>query len=185
MIRQVLYCVVPGLLFASYWLAFSPKVMMCSVIRNLLACWLACGALSACSQCQRCVACSLVRCASPTTRPFAQSVCVCCSFGARSWRRAPHRLCACMSVAGARSPAVLHCRGPLQRTRLEKWYGKGVDTETVCRGRVLEFLLVFGILSDPPGPILESVFLWCVSVDRNLPVQNAVRSTTASAVHDR
>ena len=31
------------------------------------------------------------------------------------------------------------------------------------------FLLVVGLVSDPPGPILESVFLLCVSVDRNLP----------------
>ncbi len=32
------------------------------------------------------------------------------------------------------------------------------------------FPLVFGLVSYPPGPILESVFLWRVSVDRNLPV---------------
>jgi hypothetical protein len=30
--------------------------------------------------------------------------------------------------------------------------------------------LVFGVVSYPPGPILESVFLWRVSVGRNLPV---------------
>ncbi len=32
------------------------------------------------------------------------------------------------------------------------------------------FPLVFGLVSYPPGPILKSVFLWCVSVDRNLPL---------------
>ncbi len=32
------------------------------------------------------------------------------------------------------------------------------------------FLLVFGLVSYPLGSILESVFLWHVSVDRNLPV---------------
>ncbi len=32
------------------------------------------------------------------------------------------------------------------------------------------FSLVFGLVSYSPGPILESVFLWRVSVDRNLPV---------------
>ncbi len=32
------------------------------------------------------------------------------------------------------------------------------------------FPLVFGLGSYPPGPILESVFLWRASVDRNLPV---------------
>ena len=30
------------------------------------------------------------------------------------------------------------------------------------------FPLVFGLVSYPPGPILESVFLWRVPVDRNL-----------------
>jgi hypothetical protein len=60
-------------------------------------------------------------------------------------------------------------------------YGKGADTETLSGGAVClsfcEFVLVFGhfvwvsgLVSDPPGPILESVFLWRVSVDRNLPV---------------
>ena len=29
---------------------------------------------------------------------------------------------------------------------------------------------VSGLVSYPPGPILESVFLWRVSVDGNLPV---------------
>jgi hypothetical protein len=53
---------------------------------------------------------------------------------------------------------------------------KGVDTE----GWVLEFLsaflvlghftLVFVLVSYLFGPILESLFLWPVSVDRNLPV---------------
>ncbi len=32
------------------------------------------------------------------------------------------------------------------------------------------FTLVFGLASYPPGPIVESVFLWRVSVDRSLPV---------------
>ncbi len=32
------------------------------------------------------------------------------------------------------------------------------------------FPLVFGLISYPPGPILESVFLWRVPVDRNLLV---------------
>ncbi len=49
------------------------------------------------------------------------------------------------------------------------------------RGRVPEFLWVFGVfgrfpevsgrLSCPTRPILESVFLWGVSVDSNLPVK--------------
>ncbi len=53
-------------------------------------------------------------------------------------------------------------------------------THPLGRGRVPEFLWVFevvgrvplvsGRVSFPPGPILESVFLWRVSVDRNLPV---------------
>jgi hypothetical protein len=55
-------------------------------------------------------------------------------------------------------------------------YGEGADKETLLgRGRVLEFLSVFGFLgrfplgfgfvSYPPGPILKTVFLWRVFVD--------------------
>ncbi len=33
--------------------------------------------------------------------------------------------------------------------------------------------LVFGLVSYPPGHILRSVFLWSVSVDRNLPVHKS------------
>jgi hypothetical protein len=36
------------------------------------------------------------------------------------------------------------------------------------------FPLVFGLVFYPPGPILESVFLWRVSVDRNLLVDVAL-----------
>ncbi len=32
------------------------------------------------------------------------------------------------------------------------------------------FPSVPGLISYPPGPLLESVFLWRVFVDRNLPV---------------
>ncbi len=59
-------------------------------------------------------------------------------------------------------------------------YGEGFDTETLqARAGSLSFCgfllvgrfpLVFGLVSHPPGPILESVFMWRVSVDRNLPV---------------
>ncbi len=42
------------------------------------------------------------------------------------------------------------------------------------------FPLVFGLVSYPPGAILESVFLWRVSVDRNLLV-NVFRTLFGSA----
>ncbi len=45
--------------------------------------------------------------------------------------------------------------------------------------------LVFGLVSYPPGPILESVFLWRVSVDRNLPLSELfVQSGSVSCTPD-
>ena len=43
---------------------------------------------------------------------------------------------------------------------------------SVVFGVLGSFLVVFGIDSYPPGPILGSVFLFRISVDRNLPVSN-------------
>ena len=57
--------------------------------------------------------------------------------------------------------------GSAGEIRLWALYGKGVDTETPKVGAVVpEFLSVgrfpwvSGLLSYPPGPILESAFLW-------------------------
>ncbi len=57
--------------------------------------------------------------------------------------------------------------GALIQKPLRPGQGPWVSVVFVVFGR---FPLVFGLVSYPPGPILESVFLWRVSVDRNLPV---------------
>ena len=63
--------------------------------------------------------------------------------------------------------------GALIQKILRPGQGPSVSVFFVVVGR---FPLVFGLVSYPPGPILESVFLWRVSVDRNLPVPAIIPS---------